>query len=178
MPWTGRAWYNGSWATTAAWPRQTARDDEPGHGRPGELIARGGKATKIAVEVATHADEAVDATRLLKRTAEGLGRFKTAGQEVLPNVLKAFEGAVDYGAPIVPDAFKGRNVRTIGSLADTEAAAIERGARILDGPWSLDRNYDWIMEGVENGDVFELVTEVREGVLISEKYGISVFARE
>jgi hypothetical protein len=155
------------------------------------LLAHGGTAAKLGAEVVTHGDEVADAarvlshvddtlgaTRLLGRTVEGLERFKTAGREVLPDVVKAFKGAVDYGASKLPGAFKGRNVRTIGSLADTTAAAMERGAKILDGPWSLDRNYDWIMEGVGNGDVFELVTEVGEDVLTSEKYEISVFARE
>ena len=74
------------------------------------LIARGGKAAKVGVEVVTHVDEIVDgarvlshadvATRIFKRSVEGFKRFETAGREVSgairdSKVVEQFEDCVD-----------------------------------------------------------------------------------
>ncbi len=61
-------------------------------GVPGgaSLLARGGKATSHLV---THADEMVDAVRLVNRAADataGLRRFQEVGTDVVPDLLKAF----------------------------------------------------------------------------------------
>jgi len=152
------------------------------------LIARGGKAAKAAAEVVSHADEAVDAARLVNRAADataGLRRFQEVGTEVVPDVLKAFgdEGRV-LGA--IPGTLNGRRVTTLGRTADTTAAK-ELGERILDLPqphnplqWSLEVNHEWLQAAIQNGDVFYLASPINAKNLAGDprRGGISVLARE
>ena len=152
------------------------------------LLVRSSKAAKAAVEVASHADEVVDAARLVNRAADataGLRRFQEVGTEVVPDVLKAFgdEGRV-LGA--IPGTLNGRRVTTLGRTADTTAAK-ELGERILDLPqphnplqWSLEVNHEWLQAAIQNGDVFYLASPINAKNLAGDprRGGISVLARE
>lgn len=82
------------------------------------------------------------------------------------------------GGAKISDVFRGRRVTTIGRRGDIEAAA-KRGARVLDDPaWTPDKNADWILEAIANGDVIELVSDVSKGALESRLYDVTAFARE
>ncbi len=165
------------------------------------LVVRGGKAAKAAVEVASHADEVMDAARALSRADEAvetlqaakdlskvavsLERFRSVGREGIPQVLEAF-GDANRVMGDLPEAFQGRRITTLGRTWDIEAAKELDGFRVLDLPpdeWSVERNYEWLMEAIKNGDVFYLASPVTEATLRVEdplmKYGgISVFMRE
>ena len=70
---------------------------------------------------------------------------------------------------------------TLGRRWDIEAAKELGGFRVLDDPsWSIPRNYKWLMESVENGDVFYLASPVTEANLLgkAEWGGVSVYLRE
>jgi len=145
------------------------------------LIARSSKAAKAAVEVASHADEAMDAARLAGHMGDAVQahlRFTQVGKAIIPDVLHRFGGTVVSGGAKISDVFRGRRVTTIGRRGDIEAAA-KRGARVLDDPaWTPDKNADWILEAIANGDVIELVSDVSKGALESRLYDVTAFARE
>jgi RHS repeat-associated protein len=112
---------------------------------------------------------------------EARTRFESVGEEIVPDVLKAYGGKVGQSGGI-PDAFSGRRVTTLGRFPQTEPAG-RAGARILNVPnWSLRTNSDWIQEAIRNGDMFHLVTDVSRdpaSLLNSNPlFKISAFARE
>ena len=115
------------------------------------LITRSSKAAKAAVEVASHADEAMDAARLAGHMGDAVQahlRFTQVGKAIIPDVLHRFGGTVVSGGAKISDVFRGRRVTTIGRRGDIEAAA-KRGARVLDDPaWTPDENADWILEAI------------------------------
>ena len=158
-------------------------------------IIHGGKGAKAAVEVATHADEVADAARVLSHADEAvdalratehlseaavsLERFRSVGRESIPQVLESFGDAIRPMGDI-PTAFEGRRVTTLGRTWDIEVAKELGGFRVLDDPnWSIERNYEWLMEAIENGDVFYLASPVTEANLWNPKRGdVTVYLRE
>lgn len=137
---------------------------------PGGDVAKLAKWSKIATR---------GGLRLAGRVSKE--RFASIGRESISQVLEAFGDAVrPTGA--VPKAFVGRRVTTLGRTWDIEAAKELGGFRVLDlppGQWSLDRNYEWLMEAVMNGDVFYLASPVTKANLWNLKRGdITVYTRE
>lgn len=112
----------------------------------------------------------------------GLERFGKVGKEVLPDILKAF-GDQGHALGKIPDAFEGRQARTIGRWWDTNVGE-ELGDPIFKVPegvgWSAEANFAWLQEGIKNGDLFYLSSPVDEKHLLPElpKYHIAVYARE
>jgi hypothetical protein len=52
---------------------------------------------------------------------------------------------------------------------------------VLDDPnWTIERNFEWLKEAIENGDVFYLASPVTEATLTGEAKwgGVSVYMRE
>jgi len=146
------------------------------------MVVHGGKAAKAAVEVASHADEAADALRAMENLSKAvvsLDRFRSVGRESIPRVLEAFGDTVRLMGE-VPEAFAGRRVTTLGRTWDIEAAKELGDFRVLDDPnWSLERNYEWLMEAIEKGDVFYLASPVTEATLWNPKRGdVAVYLRE
>jgi len=146
------------------------------------MVVHGGKAAKAAVEVASHADEAADALRAMENLSKAvvsLDRFRSVGRESIPRVLEAFGDTVRLMGE-VPEAFVGRRVTTLGRTWDIEAAKELGDFRVLDDPnWSLERNYEWLMEAIEKGDVFYLASPVTEATLWNPKRGdVAVYLRE
>jgi len=149
------------------------------------LLVRSSKAAKAAVEVASHADEAVDAARLVNRAADataGLRRFQEVGTEVVPDLLKAF-GDGGRVAGEIPTTLSGRGTRVVGRWWDTEVAE-EFGERIFKpaagASWieTAKANYAWIQDAVKNGEIFYLASPVDLTRLSNDQFGIAVFARE
>ncbi len=139
-----------------------------------------------AAQLAAHADEMMDAARLVNRaadTAAGLRRFSSAGTEIVPDVLNAF-GDGGRVAGDIPAAFKERGTRVIGRWWDTKVAE-EFGGRIFkpapeltDWDSIAKANYAWIQEAMKNGEVFYLASPVDLAHLSSKEYGVAIFARE
>ncbi|MBC7250366.1 MAG: hypothetical protein H5T62_08770 [Anaerolineae bacterium] len=168
-------------------------------------VSKGSKTAKVAAHadevvdaarVLSHADEAVDALRAaeqvedaadalrgvehLSEAAVSLERFRSVGRENIPQVLGAF-GDAGRAIEDIPEAFQGRRVTTLGRTWDIEAAKELGGFRVLDDPnWSIERNYEWLMEAIENGDVFYLASPVTEEALTGKAKwgGVSVYMRE
>jgi len=161
------------------------------------LVVHGGKAAKGAVEAATRAGEVVGVTHVLARADEAvevlraaehlseavvsLERFREVGREIIPQVLEVFGDAVRPMGEL-PAELAGRRVTPLGRTWDIEAAKELGGFRVLDlppGEWSLERNYEWLMEAIKNGDVFYLAFPVTEGNLWNPKRGdVTVYLRE
>ncbi len=130
------------------------------------------------------ADEAVEALQAAEHLSEkatvSLERFSSIGREGISPVLEAF-GEASRPIGEIPAALESRRVTTLGRTWDIEAAKELGGFRVLDDPsWSIQRNYEWLMESVENGDVFYLASPVTEANLIgrAEYGGVSVYLRE
>jgi len=151
---------------TAAGPRK-------GGGGDGSVGEAGG----------TDAGGAIDALRAAERLSQAgisLERFRRVGRESIPRVLEAFGDAIRPMGDI-PEAFRGRRVTTLGRTWDIEAAKELGGFRVLDDPnWTIERNFEWLKEAIENGDVFYLASPVTEATLIGEAKwgGVSVYMRE
>jgi RHS repeat-associated protein len=155
--------------------------------------------TRRAEEALSRADDLLAGERVARSTetagalrageafsqAVSLERFRSVGREAIPGVLQAFGDAVRPMGEL-PAQFAGRRVTTLGRTWDIQAAKELGGFRVLDlpqGEWSIERNYNWLMDAVKNGDVFYLASPVTEGALMVEdlnlKYGgVSVFMRE
>ena len=81
----------------------------------------------------------------------------------------------------MPPTLRERRVTTLGRTWDIEAAKELGGFRVLDDPnWTIEGNYAWLREAIENGDVFYLASPVTEANLLGDpRYGgVSVFMRE
>ena len=138
-----------------------------------------------ATEALAHADEAAEVLlhggdELAEKATVSLERFSSIGREGIPPVLEAF-GDASRSMGEIPAAFESRRVTTLGRRWDIEAAKELGGFRVLDDPnWSIPRNYEWLMESVENGDVFYLASPVTEANLLgkAEWGGVSVYLRE
>jgi hypothetical protein len=163
------------------------------------MVVRGGKAAKAAVEIASHADDVVDAGRVVAEVAShadeaadalraaerlsqagiSLERFRSIGRESIPHVLEAFGDAIRPMGDI-PEAFRSRRVTTLGRTWDIEAAKELGGFRVLDDPnWTIERNFEWLKEAIENEDVFYLASPVTETNLWNPKRGdVTVYLRE
>ena len=105
------------------------------------LIARGGKAAKIGVEVVTHADEAVDAARLLSHADDVVDVAKAVDEGVA--AYRAYRGGGIHPAStgkVFSDWFK------LNILGDTAA----KGKHI----WGGARRLDIVDEGAKT--IFEL----------------------
>ena len=139
-------------------------------------------AARAVAEAASHADEAVEALRAAERLSQAgisLERFRSVGRESIPHVLEAFGDAIRPMGDI-PEAFRGRRVTTLGRTWDIEAAKELGGFRVLDDPnWTIERNFEWLKEAIENGDVFYLASPVTEANLWNPKRGdVTVYLRE
>jgi len=139
-------------------------------------------AARVVAEAVSHADEAIDALRAAERLSQAgisLERFRRVGRESIPRVLEAFGDAIRPMGDI-PEAFRGRRVTTLGRTWDIEAAKELGGFRVLDDPnWTIERNFEWLKEAIENGDVFYLASPVTEANLWNPKRGdVTVYLRE
>jgi hypothetical protein len=134
-------------------------------------------------QAARHTDEAAEALRAAERLSQAgisLERFRSVGRESIPHVLEAFGDAIRPMGDI-PEAFRGRRITTLGRTWDIEAAKELGGFRVLDDPnWTIERNFEWLKEAIENGDVFYLASPVTEATLTGEAKwgGVSVYMRE
>jgi len=148
---------------------------------------RAANALGNAAQAANHAENAVDllshADEAVAGTAEGLRRFSTAGEEIIPGILDEFGDTARHLNVDLPAEFAGRRVTTLANDGPDFRAAGEIGERVLSaspGKWNLQVNHRWIAEAAENGDVFYLGSQVTEQTLRSAnpKFAVTVFARE
>jgi hypothetical protein len=152
----------------------TRRADE-GLGRADDLLAGERIARSSETAGLLRAGEAFS-------PAVSLEQFRSVGREAIPRVLQAFGDAVRPMGEL-PAQFAGRRVTTLGRTWDIQAAKELGGFRVLDlpqGEWSIERNYNWLMDAVKNGDVFYLASPVTEQTLVGiERWGgIAVYTRE
>jgi RHS repeat-associated protein len=140
------------------------------------------EAAQALTQAARHADEAAEALRAAERLSQAgisLERFRSVGRESIPHILEAFGDSIRPMGDI-PEAFRGRRVTTLGRTWDIEAAKELGGFRVLDDPnWTIERNFEWLKEAIENGDVFYLASPVTEANLWNPKRGdVTVYLRE
>jgi RHS repeat-associated protein len=140
------------------------------------------EAAQALTQAARHADEAAEALRAAERLSQAgisLERFRSIGRESIPHILEAFGDAIRPMGDI-PEAFRGRRITTLGRTWDIEAAKELGGFRVLDDPnWTIERNFEWLKEAIENGDVFCLASPVTEANLWNPKRGdVTVYLRE
>ncbi len=111
------------------------------------LVVRGGKAAKAAVEVASHADEVVDAARALSRADEAADAVRAA-TNLADNAIEVTRGK--------PPIVIGENMERVKRYAN-QIGAQTINDFIPTERWTMEANEQWIkqmrMEGRESIDI-------------------------
>jgi RHS repeat-associated protein len=157
----------------------------------GGLAVRAVMHADDAIKLASRVDDVVDTVRAVENVADAataanratdtLSTFKKIGSEAIPDVIEAFGDSSKNFGYFTETAFGNRRITSLGRCDDTKVAG-ELGERILDirapDKWTPERNFEWLQEGIDNGDAFYLASPITEHNLFDIDRGINVYGRE
>ncbi len=167
-------------------------------GMPGNTVMKevGGEVVDLAIEygddvvelAGKYGDDAVDIIRTYGDDAFDMlaehgsaARFLNAGEEVIPDILKSFGDKTPgyYGDNIISTVAD--EAAVLGRLEPDIKAARELGMYTLDDPdWTQARNFKWLQDGIDNGDIFYIGSKIEEDNLLSSDpdYAVTILTKE